>query len=168
LAPIGDEEIGEAVVIIIAGADALSPAGVGQPELARYLAETAAALVVIHAAGTARSRDDKDIEQPVVIVVDESDAAAVVSTMNCLEAAPPFGIAKSEPGRGRYIAEVRGSVVSPAQRETEKGSGEAFHLEGAFSPMRFRKSVNSPSGGRCSFSSSAFSLCASALRPALR
>jgi hypothetical protein len=51
LAPLGYEEVGIAVVVIVAGADALPPTGVREPSLRGYIFELEAAQVVIEKVG---------------------------------------------------------------------------------------------------------------------
>ena len=50
IAPVGDEQVVEAVVIVIAGADALAPAGTRHTGLDGYVGERAVAIVFVEAA----------------------------------------------------------------------------------------------------------------------
>ena len=76
LAPVSDEEIGIAVVVVIARADALRPAGASNSHLLGDVAVAAPAFVVVEARGRAVAAGHEDVEQAVVIVVEEAHAAA--------------------------------------------------------------------------------------------
>src|SRR6516225_6266547 len=83
LSPVSHEEVGKAVVVVIPGANSLRPALPFEAQGFAYVTKLAAAFVVVHAAGRARSRDDKDVSEPVVVIVDERHAAA-----GCLDDEP--------------------------------------------------------------------------------
>ena len=83
--PVGDEQIVEAVVVVVADATGLAPAGMGQPRLLRDVGERAVAVVVEQVAGRlavphfrveAAAVHQKDVEPAVVVVVEERRAAA--------------------------------------------------------------------------------------------
>ena len=85
LAEVGDEQVFEAVVVVVADADALSPAGVGHAGLCGDVGESAVAIVLEEMRGgllaggeafEAPAVDQKNIQPAVVVVVVESDAAA--------------------------------------------------------------------------------------------
>ena len=76
LAPVGDEQVFEAVVVVVADADAVGPAGTNQPGLRRDIGESAVAIVLVEAVGgafrsgfEARAAENEDVEPAVVIVV---------------------------------------------------------------------------------------------------
>src|SRR5207248_11435321 len=80
VAVIGDEEIDVAVVVVVAGADALSPSRAADACLVRHVGERAVAVVAIQmtsrrsvAAGRREpiSVDEKDVGAAVVVVIDE-------------------------------------------------------------------------------------------------
>ena len=148
LSPVGDEQIGIAIVIVVAGADSLRPAFASKPERFGYVAKLAAALVVVHAAGRARSGGDEDIGQTVIVVVDKCDAAARRLDDELLRSAAAVRNRRRQSGLVAPRCGSRGFARrrSPLARQRES----LFHF---LSPSRFRKSVNSPSGGFCSLSS---------------
>ena len=83
LAPVGDEEIVEAVVVVVADGDRRRPAGARQAGLRGHVGERAVAIVLVQAVGRAggrafeaRAAEDEDIQPAVVVVVEEGDAAA--------------------------------------------------------------------------------------------
>jgi hypothetical protein len=83
LAPIGEEKIVEAVVVVIADADSGSPADLCQAGFFGDVGEGAVAIVFVEPVGgagriafEARAREGEDIEPTVVIVIDKSAAAA--------------------------------------------------------------------------------------------
>ena len=85
LPPVRDEQIVEAVVVVVADTTRLPPAGVGQPRLLRDIGECAVAVVVKQVTGRlavphfrveAAAVHQKDVEPAVVVVVEERRAAA--------------------------------------------------------------------------------------------
>ena len=85
LAVVADEEIVEAVVVIIADAHGLSPAGVGEAGLERHIGEGAIAIIFEEVTDRLLSFgetfqappiDQKDIEPAIVVVIVEGDAAS--------------------------------------------------------------------------------------------
>ena len=85
LAEVSDEQIVVAVVIVVADADALAPAGVLEPSLERDVGESAVAIVLEQVverlfarwkAFEPRTVDQKNVEPAIVVVVIERDAAA--------------------------------------------------------------------------------------------
>src|SRR3954464_12347497 len=76
LAPISYEKVGVAVVVIISGTDTLAPTFARKTQLARCFPELCSAFVVIHPAWRARTRDNEDVQQTIVVVVDERHTAA--------------------------------------------------------------------------------------------
>src|SRR5437667_9654309 len=85
LAKIGDEEIFEAVVVVVTNADALSPAGVGYASLQSNVGECAVSIILekmrrrLLAPGETfqvRSIHKKNIQPAIVIVIVKSHAAA--------------------------------------------------------------------------------------------
>ena len=85
LAVVGDEQIVVAVVVVVADADALSPAGVLEPSLQGDVGEGAVAIVLEQVVEGLFARrkafeppavDQEDVEPAVVVVVVEGDAAA--------------------------------------------------------------------------------------------
>src|SRR2546425_10566760 len=100
-AEVGDEEVVEAVVVVIADANALSPAGMNEAGFDGDIGEGGVAIVFEEAIGGRAARrktfeasagDEKNVEPAVVVVVVEGDAAAggfeqifvfVFATENC-------------------------------------------------------------------------------------
>ncbi len=86
VAPVGDEEIVMAVIVVIADAYALSPAGAAQTGGGSDVGKRAVAIVLIEAVGgllaldrfgfEAGAVDQEDIEPAVVIEIEEGGAAA--------------------------------------------------------------------------------------------
>ena len=77
LAPVGDEQVGEAIVVVVGRADALAPAGRGvESHLRGDVREAALAVVVVQPAGAASPGHEEDVEQAVVVVVEKGRAAA--------------------------------------------------------------------------------------------
>src|SRR5579862_2085805 len=79
--PIGDKNVLEAVVVVVADADTLSPAGMGQASFFGYVGEGSVAIVPKKfVAGRrplqfeARAVDQEDIKPAVVVVIDEGHA----------------------------------------------------------------------------------------------
>ena len=79
LAPVGDEQIVVAVVVVVADADALSPAGVDESGFGGDVGEGAVAIVFEEMVGgllsggkafEARAVDEEDVQPAVVVVVD--------------------------------------------------------------------------------------------------
>src|ERR1700722_6453661 len=84
LAPATEEEVVEAIVVIVADTDTGHPYRTLQSGLLRDVGEGAVAIVLIQTVGGARrcaidlqSPWDKDIEPPVVVVVEESNTTTV-------------------------------------------------------------------------------------------
>src|SRR5262249_42320385 len=115
VAVVGDEQIGVAVVVVVAGADALAPAAAGDAGLRGDVGERAVAVVPIemaHWCGVVRRRqagavDEKDVRPAVVVVVEDRDAAAGRLEDVLLGALAADDGAGLETGRRRQIAEVR-------------------------------------------------------------
>ena len=83
LAVVGDEEIVEAVVVVVADGHRRGPARSRQPGLLGHVGEGAVAVVLVEAIGRARRRafearaaQHEDVEPAVVVVVEERHAAA--------------------------------------------------------------------------------------------
>ncbi len=85
LSVIGNEEVFEAVVVVVAHADTLSPARPGHPCLLGYVGESPVAVVLEEVAGRFLARREaiqapaihqEDIEPAVVVVVEERRPAA--------------------------------------------------------------------------------------------
>src|SRR5690348_4699021 len=76
LAPISYEKVRVAVVVIISSADTLAPTFTRKTQLASCFPELLCALVVIHPAWRARTRDNEDVEETIVVIVDERHTAA--------------------------------------------------------------------------------------------
>src|ERR1035441_10748734 len=72
----------------------------------------------------------------------------------------------SEAGFGGDVAEL--GRLRGCRGEGQCHGGGDSHLPGVFSPSFFRKSVNSPSGGRCNFSSTCCCFLALSTLPELR
>src|ERR1035438_2421020 len=84
LSPATDEEIVEAIVIVVAHTNTRCPHGTLQSGLLRHVGEGAVAVVFVQAvggpgrgAGEQGTAGDKDVEPAVVIVVEKGDPAAV-------------------------------------------------------------------------------------------
>jgi len=83
LAVVGDEEVFKSIVVVVADADANSPACVEQPGLLRDVDECAVAIVFVEPIGSAgwnalegAAADDEDVHPSVVVIIEESAAAA--------------------------------------------------------------------------------------------
>src|SRR4029077_1490731 len=85
LAEVGDEEIVEAVVVVIADADGLPPAGMNEARLSGAGGERTVAIIFVQAIGgllaggkafQTRAIHQKNIEPAIVVVIVEGDAAA--------------------------------------------------------------------------------------------
>src|SRR5262249_6336783 len=85
LSVIGDEQIDATVVVVVAGADALSPAAAADASLFRHVGERAVAVVAIQMArwlrvggggAEARAVYQKDVGPPVIVEVENRGAAA--------------------------------------------------------------------------------------------
>jgi len=82
VAPVGDEQVGVAVVVVVRGGDALRPTRALQPGLLRDVGERAVLVVAVQPVGRlggrvleARAGRDEDVQPAVVVVVDERNAA---------------------------------------------------------------------------------------------
>ena len=123
LAPVGDEQIGEAVVVVVRRADALAPArALPSPIFVVTSREPALAVVVIQAARAALARDEEDIRQPVVIVIEKRRAAAGGLEDELLRRVAAVRKAIGQPGARGHVAEVR-----PVRRGREEQQQRA-HL----------------------------------------
>jgi hypothetical protein len=83
VAVVGDEEVLETVVVVIADANAVRPAWIGDAGFGGDIGEGAVAVVAVEAiAGTGRSAieatptDNEDIHPSVIVVIEEGAAAA--------------------------------------------------------------------------------------------
>src|SRR5690349_18609637 len=162
-APCGDEQIRIAVVIVVARANAFRPGieGLRQPYFGRDIGEAVVPFVMVQAVISARPGEQEDVEQPIVVVIDECRAAAGGFDDE------PFRLRAAVRKRLRQaclfrdVAEIDLVDGSRQRKSYEDDAGDRLHCFGAFSPSFFRKSANSPSGGFCSLSNSAFSRAAS-------
>src|SRR4029077_9899939 len=84
LAEVGDEEIVEAVVVVIADADGLPPAGMNEARLSGDVGESTVAIIFVQAIGgllagrkafQTRAIHQENIEPAIVVVIVEGDAA---------------------------------------------------------------------------------------------
>ena len=80
---VGDEQIVEPVVVVVADGDGRGPAGAGQAGLVRHVRERAVAVVLVEAIGRPGRRaletgaaQDEEIEPAVVVVVEKRHSAA--------------------------------------------------------------------------------------------
>ena len=83
VAVVGHKQIVEPVVVVVAHGDGRGPAGADEAGLRRDVGKRAVAVVLVQAVGRARRRalqagavEHEQIRPPVVVVVDERDAAA--------------------------------------------------------------------------------------------
>src|SRR5690349_11590592 len=76
LAPISHEQVRETVIVVVASTHALSPTGRSQPERIRDVAEFIVPLVVVHPVCPPLAGEDEQVEQAVIVIIDESYAAA--------------------------------------------------------------------------------------------
>ena len=83
LAVVGEKQIFEAVVVVVANADADGPAGIPQARFFRHVFERAVAIVLVEPVRRIRrngfegsSAEDEDVHPAVVVVVEEGAAAA--------------------------------------------------------------------------------------------
>src|ERR1700738_3404405 len=77
---VSDEEIREAVVVVVARAHTLAPSCLGEAHALGHIAEMAVPIVVVEAVGATRSGHEENVEQAIVVVVKKRSAAA-----GCLE-----------------------------------------------------------------------------------
>src|SRR5579863_7599045 len=75
-APGRDKEICIAIVVIIAGANAFSPATRAQSHFVGDVAKVIVSLVVIHAVCAAHTGKNEQVKESVIVVVDKGDPAA--------------------------------------------------------------------------------------------
>src|SRR5205823_5863060 len=150
-----------------------------EPHFHRDVGEAPLAVVMVKPAQAALARHQKNIQQAVIIVVEKGRAAAGGFQNEPLGFFAAVGKRSGETGARGHVFELDGVRAAreeqqPACRARESQSqsqGQSHsrsHGLGAFSPSFFRKSVNSPSGGRLNLSNTAFSRSASASLPALR
>ena len=85
MSPERDVKICPAIIVIVAGTDALSPTGQRRASFAGYVLERSIAIVVIEMAGRflpfgeALKRgavDEKDVRPPIIVIIDERRAAS--------------------------------------------------------------------------------------------
>ena len=154
--PARDEQVVEAVVVVVADAAGLPPTGVGQAGFARDIGKRAVAIVVEEIAGGLAAGgggieggtvDQEDIEPAVVIVVDEGDAAAHLFDQILLvlrRAGNVAGVAEARGGGD--IGELRGGCSAgdqPGGRCREMPGAAHGALDSLRLPSRDR-----PSGTR--------------------
>jgi hypothetical protein len=136
MAVVGDEQIDVTVVVVVTGADALSPAFAGDTCLLRDVGKRAVAAVSIQVARRcsvgrgrrqARPVDEKDVRPSVAVVVDDRDAAAGRLENVLLGVFPTDDRACAQTGGCRQIAEVRdglsaaSSSLESRHRRLERG-----------------------------------------------
>ena len=71
LAPIRDKQVGVPVVVVIAGADALTPAVRDQTHAPCDVGEVIAPVIVVEPIAAALAGDNEDIQEAVVVIVQE-------------------------------------------------------------------------------------------------
>src|SRR5205814_1707894 len=110
-----DEQIDVTVVVVVAGADRLSPAGCREAGFAGHVGERAVVVIpvqVAHRGGLSVRRlqacavDQKNIRPPVVVVIEDGDAAARCLEDVLLAALAADDRARGETGRGGDVAKV--------------------------------------------------------------
>jgi len=116
--PVGDEQIGIAIVVVVTDATSLSPARAGQACLLRDVGESAVAIVVKQVAGgvaiplrrnKACSIHQKDIEPAIVVVIEQGEAASHLFQKKLLvrgAAGNVFGAQQAR--RSRHVGENNG------------------------------------------------------------
>ncbi len=165
-APAGDEEIVEAVVVVVADATGLAPAGVRQPGLRRDVGERAVAVVVKEVARGPVGADGRieaggvhqeDVEPAVAIVVEERGAAAHLLEQELLVGRAARDVLRLQQARGRrdvreehrragVLASRRGREprrerrcrASPGQPEEPTPRGPAFTAVHAAVPTEWQ------------------------------
>src|SRR5258708_7519013 len=76
LAPIRNEQIDVTGVVVVASANALTPAIGQQARFRGDVAETIVPLVVVKPIAAAFARDHEDIQQPIVVVIEQRNSAS--------------------------------------------------------------------------------------------
>ena len=142
MAVVSDEQVDVTVVVVVAGTDALSPAFAGDAGLLGDVGKRAVVVVsiqVTHGRGVGGGKrspcavDKKDVRPPVVVVVDDRDAAACRLQDELLGAFPTDNRACVETGCGREVTEVRewigyGRRLKRRQEsQRESGTKEELH-----------------------------------------
>ena len=125
-AVVGYEEVFETVVIVVAGTDSLPPSGLDQAGLLSDIDKSPIALIaikVISGRGAARrthsgSIHQKDIEQAVVVIVEESDPAARALKDVALSLVSAVDVHCRQAGTSRDVFEMNGGPFSRDQAST--------------------------------------------------
>ncbi len=76
LAPICHKQIDVAVVVVVAGADALTPAIGQQTRFGCDVAEMIVPVIVVEPIAASFARDDEDIQEPIVVVIEQRNSAS--------------------------------------------------------------------------------------------
>ncbi len=116
LTVVGDEDILETVIVVIADGDACSPTGPNETSLFGYVFECAVAIVPVQAVRSARGDggcvetaavQHENVEPAIVIVVEEGDAAAgcFEDVIGMVDGSIDDGM--REAGRGCNVGELR-------------------------------------------------------------
>ena len=140
-APVCDEHVLMAVVVVVADAHAAGPAGASQARFVRYVSEGAITVVVIKPVGGFRriavqggSAQDEEVHPPITVVVDKRSAATRGLQNSTLLIHPAIDRLRGQPGLRGDIREMgmkrEARRLSPRQR---------FHRAGrnALRPRRY-------------------------------
>jgi hypothetical protein len=164
LAVVGDVEVFPSVVVIVADADALAPAGRGQTRLGGDVGEGAVVIVVIQAVGRAlpggksfelRAIHQKDVRPAVVVIVENCDAGsggfddvffAVDAAESVLRGEAGF-LGQVDEGRNRGGRRRGWLRLLPAQVCSEKQQGSRG--QGSANGIDRKKGKNSHGPNRC-------------------
>ncbi len=136
LSPVGDEKVVEAIVVVVGYADALAPARVLQSCFSRHVLEPEVPEIAKKAAGRLRlafpiaplrAVDQEYVGQPVIIEIEDGDAAA-----------RGFDQVRLVHGVTRYVskreARTSANVLEPdfgrGARGASKGGGSRFRFTG--------------------------------------
>ncbi len=158
LAEVGDEQIFEAVVVVVADADALSPAGVRHAGLRGDVGEGAVAIVLEQMRGgflsgreafQTRAVHQENIQPAVVVVVVESDAAAgglQQIFVLVLAAVDGFGVESGFAGDVDEAQSQAGCRVLRVRRRPEKMRATGGEPAREHSPGKARAPICSATG----------------------
>ena len=121
LSPVGHEEVHEPVVVVVAGAHALSPAGARQAGFARHVGKAAISVVPVEVIGgllssrkafQAGAVDEEQVQPPVPVKIDERHAAPGRLQDVLLARLPTKVVPSLEPGGASDIGETVGKSVT--------------------------------------------------------
>src|SRR5579862_8426589 len=156
LSPIGDEKVVVAVVIVVADANRIGPAGMHQARIPGHVGKGAVPVVLVQAiawlfalfeAFQARAVGQEDVQPPVVVVVVEGNAASIRfhDVLNGADASVYRRFL--EPGGLRDID--KGDRIAPARRGYRRGQKrEGPPQQRSSSEVHAHEFYTSPAGSK--------------------